>query len=72
MFVYIIMSEFYGGKKKLNEFMKTKEKARKEGKESFTYKSKDGVLKYYKFIETKTGMKVPRETNNNGNPINKS
>tara|TARA_B100002019_G_C21111362_1_gene518562 strand:+ start:548 stop:823 length:276 start_codon:yes stop_codon:yes gene_type:complete len=61
-----------GGKRPLNEFMKAKEKARKEGKESFTYKSKNGVMKYYKFKKTKTGMLVPAETDKNGKFINKS
>jgi len=50
-----------GGKKKMNEFMMNKEKARKANAEEFTYKNKDGVEKTYKRFVTGTGMVAYKE-----------
>ena len=43
-------------KKKMNDFMKAKEKARKVGADQFEYTNKDGVTKVYKKFVTSTGM----------------
>lgn len=44
------------GKKKMNEFMKAKEDARKKGLESFDYTNKAGKKTTYVRFEMKTGM----------------
>ena len=44
------------GKKKMNDFMEAKEKARKSGAESFEYTNKQGVKKVYVRFEMPTGM----------------
>ena len=43
-------------KKKMNDFMKAKEKARKENADQFEYTNKDGEKKIYKKFVTSTGM----------------
>jgi len=45
-----------GGKKKMNDFMKAKEQARKNNKEQFEYTSKQGVKKTYVKFVMPTGM----------------
>lgn len=47
-------------KKKMNEFMKAKEKARKADADQFEYTNKDGVTKVYKKSVTSTGMVIYR------------
>lgn len=43
-------------KKSMNEFMKAKEKARKEDADEFEYTNKEGEKKIYKKFVTSTGM----------------
>ena len=43
-------------KKKMNDFMKAKEKARKADADQFEYTTKDGEKKIYKKFVTSTGM----------------
>ena len=45
-----------GGKKKMNDFMKAKEDARKSEAESFEYTNKQGVKKTYVKFVMPTGM----------------
>jgi hypothetical protein len=45
-----------GGKKKMNDFMKAKEQARKNNREQFEYTSKQGVKKTYVKFVMPTGM----------------
>ena len=45
-----------GGKKKINDFMKAKEQARKNNKEQFEYTNKQGVKKTYVKFVMPTGM----------------
>jgi len=45
-----------GGKKKMNDFMKAKEDARKSDAESFEYTNKQGVKKTYVKFVMSTGM----------------
>ena len=45
-----------GGKKKMNDFMKAKEQARKNNKEHFEYINKQGVKKTYLKFVMPTGM----------------
>jgi len=45
-----------GGKKKMNDFMKAKEQARKNNKEQFEYINKQGVKKTYLKFVMPTGM----------------
>ncbi len=45
-----------GGKKKMNDFMKAKEQARKNNKEQFEYTNKQGVKKTYVKFVMPTGM----------------
>ena len=47
-------------KKKINEFMKAKEKARKADADEFEYTNKDGEKKVYKKSVTATGMIIYR------------
>lgn len=45
-----------GGKKKMNDFMVAKEKARKANADEFEYTNKDGKKKVYKKFVMPTGM----------------
>jgi|ETNvirnome_6_100_1030635.scaffolds.fasta_scaffold00083_64 hypothetical protein len=48
--------------KKMNDFMKAKEKARKANADEFEYTNKDGEKKVYKKTVTATGMVIYRTT----------
>ena len=45
-----------GGKKKMNDFMVAKEKARKANADEFEYTNKEGKKKVYKKFVMPTGM----------------
>jgi hypothetical protein len=47
--------------KKMNDFMKAKEKARKADADEFEYTNKDGEKKVYKKSVTATGMVIYRK-----------